>query len=217
MDSINFLGVVKMSDIISNGATPYMYVGSHHGHHNHDAAKITEAIGNAAQHILNAEHVTQKSVGDAAHHVLNSEQITQKAIADTSTLAQKAIADSVQTTLLDNAHLKNQLNLDGNSTRAEIKFEGRNLDNRVCEVERHVADFRQEVAKEFCDTNSLVHENKFELTKQNAELKLLISEKTAHLEVKTLEQGEKTRTLIYEQELAELRSKVACCCKRDII
>lgn len=177
-----------MTDVISSGTQPYTYFnGRQESHHrDNDAVKITEAIGNATHHNLNSQQVTQKEISDSARDVL-----------------------------LDNAQLKQQvagvtdaIHQDGNFSRNDIKAEGRNVDNKVCMVERHISDVRKEMADGFCHTRQLIQENKFELTKQNSELKLLFSDKICHLEVKTLEQNEKTRTLIYEQELAELRHRV---------
>lgn len=176
--------------------------------HNHmDLAKVTEAIGNLGMHQLNAEQVTQKSVSDAAHHLLNSEQITQKAIGDTA-----------RDILLDNGLIKQSIrdltdtiHVDGNSTRSEVKAEGRNLDNKICDLSHHVE-------KGLTRVNELILENKFEFTKQNSELSRYLSEKLSRLDVEVLKQGSETRFHAAEierrsisDELQELRIKTACC------
>jgi uncharacterized membrane-anchored protein YhcB (DUF1043 family) len=206
MSSI-FLRGYKMTDLVQGGSPWATTILGDKSHHGCDTAKITEAIGNAALHGINAEHVTQKSVGDAAHHLLNAEQVTQKSIGDAS-----------RDILLDNAALKNQLNQDGNFTRSEIKAEGRNLDNKICNVEHHMSDFRQEVAKSFCETNSLIQENKFEFTKQLGDLQYRLSEKSNDIKQEVIKQGNDNRFHLSEverrsiaDELNELRIKTACC------
>lgn len=205
-----------------------------------DTAKITEAIGNAALHELNAEHVTQQTVAHSAMQGLNAEHVTQQTVADSTMhglnsahITQKEVADATRDILIDQAAVKQQLggvvdtiHQDGNFTRTDVKSEGRNLDNKVCDVEHHIADVRYETANGFRRTDTLIQENKFELTKQNLENRFEFSKQTSELhrnidskyerlQTENLKQHSKTRELILETERRELERRVQSLELRD--
>lgn len=178
-----------MTDIVQSSTNyPHSMTITGNGHHRHDNEKVLEALGNATMHTLNSEQVTQKAVGDATRDVLLDQAAIKQQIGD--------VVDS--------------LHQDGNATRADVKSEGRNLDNKVCDVEHHLADG-------FCRTNNLIQENKFELTKQNGQLERHLADKFSALNVEVIKQGESTRTALehferrtLEQKIQALEIKEAC-------
>lgn len=165
---------------------------------------ITAAVGNAAQHVLNGEHVTQKAVADGTHHLLNAEHVTNA-----------HISDAARDILLDQAIIRQQLagitdtvHTDGNASRETVRAEGRNVDNKICDLGHHMeAAFRH--------TDDLVKENKFEFTRQNAELSRYLSDKISALNTDMLKESFATQKEVLAVERRELERKAICCCAKE--
>lgn len=96
-------------------------LGGNHDRDNHSHV-ITEAIGNASQHVLNALMLSQRETS-------------------ASTTAISAQVHEVRDTVRE----------DGNGTRNLIKDEARHLDGKICELERVVMGVKEEVVKQSTD------------------------------------------------------------------